>query len=838
MLDDSQQCAVSPVELRAALVAEAALLHAARDAPLQPWRSSLQQPACREEALRFLDSAHDVSLEELTSHSVSTLCLAGPPGAAEKRVACVALLELISAACPAALEPHLTRLCNWFHVELPGDNLGEEGRWCAARICRALASAFNYQGVEHQAFIELDAACCLKASLLAMVDRPPTFGALLDRQRIWFTRAVAECLCSVSSRMPGGLAKLRARAESLLSTFLQASRDLQSLVDNPPKQAAVAHQAWVLGALLEGFRGQIDSSVFECALVQALSALCSKGPALLQQALLPCVACVLRCQNQLPVSPSSLIQALHHCLLSESKAVCARATEAIWLISRNLSEARAAGALGLQVEDLQALVKVQPALLRVLCASRSRALASDAALAISALSSLSHALTEAGVEPGEPAQVAIIAACLAGCPADPHLACEALRSMASQAAASAAHIPADEVSAEQRSGAHLAAGVQEAARILLGRGRGHGRNGSFPKDSERFEAIRAGIPDEVLRVGVQEALSALIELRRPISAHAKPFEYEILVLQLLWSLMTQSTDPLPGLKEVVAQFRRSHMAFPAAARRRGPRVVRIYMAMAMLEHARSQDAKLSKLRVVLCKLAACHKRRLTKDLEAELSKVLWQHLGLRCRHCRLWGRPARRARDASQEQASEQPEAESPVLEPSVAELLAAELVMAQQPMVEPPVAEPLADERSRAEALVAEAPAQPPLAAGEVAEWMAFTPRQIAEEFCKARTWSAGMGGQCSNKFVAGDCYCRQHSREKWKVHGRVDGPIPEGKLRQFKRAAAARAQAEAAAAAAAAAEAQAEAPATPPRKRQRRGDEEQANANRDVRRSSRGGA
>lgn len=190
--------------------------------------------------------------------------------------------------------------------------------------------------------------------------------------------------------------KLQARAEGLATALLAASKDSQVLVDNAPKQAAVAHQAWVLGALLEGCCSQIDTSVLVCALAQALSALCSRGPGLLQQALLPCVACLLGARIQLPLSCSSLIQALHQGLLSKSKAVCARATEAVGLILASEAESRAAGATHLQVDDLQALVKVQPALLKILCASRNRALAQDAALAMSSLSSLSRTLIEAG----------------------------------------------------------------------------------------------------------------------------------------------------------------------------------------------------------------------------------------------------------------------------------------------------------------------------------------------------------------------------------------------------------------------------------------------------------
>ena len=60
------------------------------------------------------------------------------------------------------------------------------------------------------------------------------------------------------------------------------------------------------------------------------------------------------------------------------------------------------------------------------------------------------------------------------------------------------------------------------------------------------------------------------------------------------------------------------------------------------------------------------------------------------------------------------------------------------------------------------------------------FTPKKIESHLCMARTWNSGQGGQCTRKQVKGD-YCSLHSGEGWKVHGRVDGSIPEKKLKEF---------------------------------------------------------
>lgn len=66
------------------------------------------------------------------------------------------------------------------------------------------------------------------------------------------------------------------------------------------------------------------------------------------------------------------------------------------------------------------------------------------------------------------------------------------------------------------------------------------------------------------------------------------------------------------------------------------------------------------------------------------------------------------------------------------------------------------------------------------------FTPAVIDQHVCLARTWNGGTGGQCTKSRVEGMTFCRVHmTGEKWKVHGRCDGPIPDTKLREFERAA-----------------------------------------------------
>lgn len=50
------------------------------------------------------------------------------------------------------------------------------------------------------------------------------------------------------------------------------------------------------------------------------------------------------------------------------------------------------------------------------------------------------------------------------------------------------------------------------------------------------------------------------------------------------------------------------------------------------------------------------------------------------------------------------------------------------------------------------------------------------------ARTWAGGKGGQCQRPKGEESDLCLGHGQsDKYKVHGRVDGPIPAAKLAQF---------------------------------------------------------
>ena len=69
--------------------------------------------------------------------------------------------------------------------------------------------------------------------------------------------------------------------------------------------------------------------------------------------------------------------------------------------------------------------------------------------------------------------------------------------------------------------------------------------------------------------------------------------------------------------------------------------------------------------------------------------------------------------------------------------------------------------------------------------EWCRFTPRDVDETKCLARTWAHGLGGQCGNKRAEGSLFCSNHAGQEngkgW--HGSVLGAIPEAKLREFQK-------------------------------------------------------
>jgi len=65
------------------------------------------------------------------------------------------------------------------------------------------------------------------------------------------------------------------------------------------------------------------------------------------------------------------------------------------------------------------------------------------------------------------------------------------------------------------------------------------------------------------------------------------------------------------------------------------------------------------------------------------------------------------------------------------------------------------------------------------------FTPAVIDHGLCLARTWNNAKGGQCGRQPLADTEFCRGHVvNQRWQVHGRVDGPIPEEKFEEFMKA------------------------------------------------------
>ena len=90
------------------------------------------------------------------------------------------------------------------------------------------------------------------------------------------------------------------------------------------------------------------------------------------------------------------------------------------------------------------------------------------------------------------------------------------------------------------------------------------------------------------------------------------------------------------------------------------------------------------------------------------------------------------------------------------------------------------------------------PRAAGDVPPWQPgeFTPADAIVDGtkCLARVWGNGLGGQCRKRPLPDLDVCKTHRGEQ--THGKVTGPVPLAKLREFRKAAAAAAGATAEAA------------------------------------------
>ena len=67
------------------------------------------------------------------------------------------------------------------------------------------------------------------------------------------------------------------------------------------------------------------------------------------------------------------------------------------------------------------------------------------------------------------------------------------------------------------------------------------------------------------------------------------------------------------------------------------------------------------------------------------------------------------------------------------------------------------------------------------------FSPMAIKPDFCIARTWADGKGGQCTRKREGASRMCGPHNAQAHSSgglpHGRTDGPIPPKKLAEFLR-------------------------------------------------------
>jgi len=143
--------------------------------------------------------------------------------------------------------------------------------------------------------------------------------------------------------------------------------------------------------------------------------------------------------------------------------------------------------------------------------------------------------------------------------------------------------------------------------------------------------------------------------------------------------------------------------------------------------------------------------------------------------------------DPSEEAAPEAPRevetSEGAAPEPAQDDLVAGwlELIMSEPPTpAKPTPSKPTPSKPSKDPSTELAIPMEDPLSRPMTEDDHRFTPRVVNLQSCKARTWGGGYGGQCKGALWDGADFCGKHT-EKWVLHGRVDGPIPEKKLREF---------------------------------------------------------
>jgi len=770
-------------ELLAAGLADVAsvpcLVPAVRELLFLQRRKSVQA-----EFLRFIQSVTDITVERLVGAAAAPLSQGKG-----KASSWASLLEILGSVPfhHAALLPHIAKLCEWLaaQVALDGplrwdeeeDSIIEDRRLCTSHLLRALAKAIPCMCPEG-ALEVLESGRLLQCALRDIVSRPLAFGALLDQRRLWFSWHVIQCLCMVARYITKEVDGLRMLMVKSVAHLSEAAGNCSSL--DVFRQSDVCNKAWILCSVLaflnsgNGFEAvhkadrccESHDALFESSLRSAVPIICglsADGPLSLRVALIPCVASLLRNHGWLIHSNTKIYEALGAGLHSDSKAMRARTLEALmWLLETEVDLSRTgqavlpsnksfgpvigdatvgdaenairrqplllSGEQPLPSEVMMRLAALQPEILHVLrCAEVPR-------IAASALS-IFRALGDLGVLHSPSVICGVVAACLVGFPANVLLArCLLLELMMREPL----------VFAE-----HLCEGLLEAQR-LMGQRRWCVRGA---------RGVQLAAMSETLQIGdllpgiyaVQEAMGNIVASDHEVARQV---------------LLVDVRRVLEGL---------------ASGRHRGKQCAFAEVAAGLLSALPSGSSTLNAA-VALHNDSDCDSFSSDGDCVDERLNDNGAIDGKETPNCRKLHQHEKTAeKEVKEEDEKEEEEQKQGWMAfcddlamkgtPAAAANVGMEEVSSVSALPVVPLGTGVMPVES---APVGEAVDVPPV-------WKRFTPETLRPNGCLARTWRAGLGGQCIHNQLASDEFCRLHSGEKWKAHGRVDGAVPDAKLKLY---------------------------------------------------------
>jgi hypothetical protein len=738
----------------------------------------------------------------------------------------VALAGILAKEMPAVFGKDLLAalgnwLCRWIE-DCGQDHLAEDGELqLMVLACQVISSTAAQEGLADDAW--RDFGLRLQAALTVLLGyiRKPGFGLFLERERQQQVHSVAECLCITAVHITHDFGTLKSWLQATTSRLLEVAERHDAL--DMSEQADLCHCAWVISVSLEvlASSGQTATPLENGEATQALpigqvalviGGLCASGPPALRPALAPCVALLLRSNGHLLYSYDSLFRALQLGVSARSRALRVRTLEA--LTSLFARRRKNAGNVGGD-EDHSSIVRevaqrLEPALLGALHEAEAPAVASTALRALLAARDLA-ALSATKLLP------AIIAECLGGAAASSERAYEALAELSLQMpreVLAAALVPAMHAAVHRL--ATLRAGVPhpEVGELLQ-------RDSRFSWVEEAFADLQE--EDDARTSALQGELPALLhelctwDVGSNGGASAEARSQQLLFAELTCGFLVGLAQTPGGRRLVAAVAEDFHLEIMKPVLRG----LACGCVGCLWQRSGVFGACLTfVVATAACKAAgvevsyapqhvadtALHLTELFAAVVTDLTNMQQSSAGLLAvlsRHSLLVDQQTQQPLPDQQQQQQQhlQQQQEQNRCEPLPTLEKADACADPTLPLATAP-----ADSANRARKRprfrhlspppahsgpespeVMAAAAAPDLAADAAGSncWKAFTPSKVDHNGCMARTWAGGAGGQCVRLRGDGLEFCHWHNNcQRWRCHGRVDGPIPEVKLNLFQRA------------------------------------------------------